>query len=311
MFRILKFITVFILVFIICGIASSYYPDKSVEELKQKYALNNSNFMDIDGMPAHYVDEGLANDTIPLVLVHGTGSNLRTWDNWVQTISVKHRIIRMDLPAYGLTGPNKNHDYSAKSYVSFLHQLLSKLKVKNCYLAGNSLGGKIAWEYALAYPEEVKKLILIDAAGYPMTSRKKPFVFRLAENPILSKIFLKITPKFIIEKSLKDVYTDDTKVTQALIDQYHDMATRVGNREAFLSRKNVGFGNNYLQIPTIKLPTLILWGEDDNWIKVDNAYKFQKDLPNDTLIIYKNVGHVPMEESPQKTAQDVLMFLEK
>jgi pimeloyl-ACP methyl ester carboxylesterase len=312
MFRLIRNIVfyAFLLVAAIFCIAN-YYSDKSVEELKSKYGLPGSKYVNIDDMPVHYVDEGNPADSLPLVLLHGTGSNLRTWDGWIKTINGERRTLRLDLPAYGLTGPNSNHDYSTKRYVQFLHDFLKKINVSRCYLAGNSLGGKIAWEYALAYPQEVSKLILIDAAGYPMPNKAAPMVFRLAKNRILSKIFLKVTPKFIIKKSLLDVYADDTKVTDSLVDQYHDMATREGIRAAFLSKKNNDATKNYLKINSITQPTLVLWGDADNWITPDNAYKFQKDLPNDTLIIYKNVGHVPMEEYPTKSANDVLDFLKK
>jgi pimeloyl-ACP methyl ester carboxylesterase len=223
----------------------------------------------------------------------------------------QHRIIRLDLPAYGLTGPNKNHDYSSKYYVAFLHNFLQKLNVRYCYLAGNSLGGKITWDYALNFPNEVKKMILIDAAGYPSKKLGGALVFKLAQLPYIKHIFTKITPKFIIEKSMLDVYGDDSKVTQQLIDQYHDMSRREGNRAAFVSRTKIKFDQNYKRIPEIKIPTLLLWGELDRWITIENAYQFQKDLPNDTLIIYKGVGHVPMEEIPEKTAEDSLDFLKK
>jgi pimeloyl-ACP methyl ester carboxylesterase len=309
--NILKYFAIALLVVITISGIMSYYPDKSLEELKAKYANTESEFMDLEGMPVHYRDEGNPADSIPLILIHGTGSNLHTWDGWTETIKGSHRIIRFDLPAYGLTGPNKNHDYSAQNYTEFLHQFLVKLGVNQCYMAGNSLGGLIAWEYALKYPQEIKKLILIDAAGYPMDVANTALVFKLAKTPILNQIFTKITPKAIVKKSLLDVYGDPTKVTDQLVEQYHDMACRVGNRDAFISRTNLKFNNDYLQISKIKAPTLLLWGDQDRWIKIENAYKFQKDLQNDTLIVYKGIGHVPMEEHPIESAKDVLKFLEK
>ncbi len=307
--RYLKYFLGLILAVIVLFAAFNYYPDLSLEEMKAKYTNAESEFMDIDGMPVHYRDEGNPADSIPLVLIHGTGSNLHTWDVWTEKMKSAHRIIRLDLPAYGLTGPNKNHDYTSKYYVAFLHNFLQKLKVKNCYMAGNSLGGKITWDYALQYPTEIKKMILIDAAGYPSKKLGGALVFKIAQIPYIKQIFTKVTPKFIIEKSMLDVYGDDSKVTQTLIDQYHDMSRRAGNRAAFVSRTKIKFDENYKKISTIKIPTLLQWGELDNWIPPENAYQFHADLPNDTLIIYKGAGHVPMEEIPEKTAVDVLRFL--
>jgi pimeloyl-ACP methyl ester carboxylesterase len=305
-------ITFTIIIALILGLcAFNYYPDKSLDEMKAKYANAESEFMNLDSIQVHYRDEGNPADSIPLILIHGTGSNLHTWDVWTETIKSSHRVIRLDMPAYGLTGPNKNNDYSAESYVDFLHKFLNNLGIKQCYLAGNSLGGLIAWEYALQFPAQINKLILIDAAGYPMNIAERALVFKLAKMPILKDIFTKITPKAIIKKSLIDVYGDDSKVTESLIEQYHDMACRKGNRDAFVNKKNSNWNNHYLNISKIKIKTLILWGEMDQWIKLENAYKFQNDLPNDTLIVYKGVGHVPMEELPLKTAKDALVFLGK
>lgn len=310
-FTVLKYSLLAFLFILIVFCIFNYYPDYTLDEMKAKYANNESEFMEVDGMMVHYRDEGNPSDSLPLVLLHGTGSNLHTWDGWLSKMVKNHRIIRQDLPSYGLTGPNKNNDYSAQYYVQFLHNFLSKIKVKKYSLAGNSLGGKIAWEYALKFPDEIHKLILIDAAGYPYKRGGGAMVFKLAQIPVLKDILIKITPKAIIKKSMLDVYADDTKVTEALITQYHDMARRAGNRAAFVNKKIPINDNNYLNINQIKVPVLIQWGALDNWIKLENAYHFQKDLPNDTLIIYKNAGHVPMEEIPNETADDALIFLAK
>lgn len=309
--KLLKYLFSLIFIGLSAFLALNFYTDLSVEELKIKYANTESEFIIINGMPVHYRDEGNPKDSIPLVLIHGTGASLLTWDAWVAKMKPHHRIIRLDLPAYGLTGPNKNHDYSIEFYTTFLNQFLQKIKVKNCYLAGNSLGGLISWQYTLKYPNQVKKLVLIDATGYPMALKNKAFIFKLVQIPVLKDIIKKITPKFIIKKSLLDVYGQPTKVTPQLIEQYHDMARRTGNRAAFISRNNPIFNNNYLKINQISIPTLIMWGNLDRWIKIENAYKFQKDLPNDTLIIYKGIGHLPMAEAAGQSAKDALIFLAK
>ncbi len=263
-FNIIKYLFLTILTIIIGFCALNYYSDLSLDEMKAKYTNSESEFLELDGMQVHYRDEGNPADSIPLVLIHGTGSNLHTWDVWTDQMKAQHRIIRLDLPAYGLTGPNKNHYYSSKYYVSFLHDFLQKLNVKNCFMAGNSLGGKITWDYALQYPNEIKKMILIDAAGYPSKKLGGALVFKIAQIPYLKHIFTKVTPKFIIEKSMLDVYGDDSKVTQQLIDQYHDMSRRAGNRAAFVSLTKITFDENYKRISEIKVPTLLQWGELDN-----------------------------------------------
>jgi pimeloyl-ACP methyl ester carboxylesterase len=307
-FKVLKYLLLAILALVIGFCVFNYRADVPVAELKAEYANAESRFMEFDGMAVHYRDEGNPADKIPIVLLHGTAASLLTWNGWTTALKAEHRVIRLDLPGYGLTGPNPAQDYSMNFYIRFLHDFLEKLDVKQFYLAGNSLGGKIAWEYALAFPADVKKLILIDAAGYPLP-HGKPLAIRLASTPVLKNIVLYITPKFLVEKSLKEVYADDRKVSEQLVEQYYDMACRAGNRAAFVARAGMVDDNDYLKIKLIQTPTLILWGDADDWIPVENASKFEKDLPNNKVVIFRNLGHIPQEEDPAETIKEVLVFV--
>ncbi|WP_445757980.1 alpha/beta fold hydrolase [Polaribacter sp.] len=288
-------------------IYQGYYHDIPVENLKKIYANEASKFIEIDGMQVHYKDEG---NGFPIVLLHGTAASLNTWDDWTTELSKKYRVIRLDLPAFGITGPNKNADYSIESYTKFLHQFLSKINVNEFYVAGNSLGGNIAWNYSAEHPEKVAKLILIDASGLP-TNRPQPFVFKMAKIPILSSLFLYITPKFFIEKNIKEVYADDSKISPELIDRYHKMALREGNRQAFIDRAKTDFTPNEFKnsekLKTILTPTLLIWGAKDTWIPLENGRRFNNILPNASLFILENSGHVPMEENPKES----LLILEE
>ncbi len=291
--------------------------DKSLAELKAAYATSASQFMPINGMPVHYRDEGPRQDSIPIVLLHGTGASLLTWNVWADTLTQHRRVIRLDLPAYGLTGPHRGNSrqdttavYSGAYYVAFLHDFLSRLGVTHCDVVGNSLGGMIAWRYALSYPAAVRRLVLIDAAGYPSQSTSVPLAFRLARVPVVNQLLSYVTPRSVIEQSLRNVYADPDRVTNALVDQYMDMVLRAGNRQAFVDRlQNQAPDSAYRQIPRINQRTLILWGQQDRLIPVGNARRFQQDLPNDTLVIMPNAGHVPMEELPRQSIQIVQPFL--
>ena len=290
--------------------------DLSLDYLKTKYANKESEFMSINGIQVHFRDQGPVTDSLPLVLIHGTGASLHTWEPWVAELIATKRIVTFDLPAYGLTGPNANHDYSQKAYVDLLDSLLIKLKINRCILGGNSLGGSVSWNYAIQHAEKIKKLILIDAGGYPLNSTSVPIAFKLAKVPILNNLLEKITPRSMVESSIKNVYFDPTKVSKELIDRYYELTLREGNRTAFRERlassKNTISKNNTSQlIKTIKVPTLVLWGDHDQLIPVASAYKFHEDLPNDTLVILKNLGHVPMEEDPKASIMAVKEFIEK
>jgi pimeloyl-ACP methyl ester carboxylesterase len=198
------------------------------------------------------------------------------------------------------------------TYHSVLLEVLDSLNVKMVDVAGNSLGGYIAWYMALNSPDRVRKLVLIDAAGYPNANNRKPLAFRLAEIPYLNKALTFITPRFIVRNSIKSLYADKSKVTEKLIDCYFELSLRAGNRQAFLDRWRTRLeDSSYQKITTIKNRTLILWGSEDHFIPVDRAHEFHRDLPNDTLIVLPNNGHMPMEESPQVTAAIVLEFLSR
>ena len=298
------------LLFIIAVIIMFGHRDIPLNELKIKYANSSSSFIAVNGMDVHFRDEGLQTDTIPIVLIHGTGASLHTFNAWSDRLKKSHRIIRMDLPAYGLTGPFPDGNYTMAHYTTFLKDFLTALNIKQCVLAGNSLGGAIAWNFTLEQPSMVTKLILIDASGYPIASKSVPIAFSLAKIPVINKLLTFITPRFLVRSSVENVYFDSSKVTDLVVERYFNLTLRAGNRKAFVDRlKTPKDTSTYNNIKYIQQPTLILWGSQDLLIPVENAYKFQEDLPNNTLVILENTGHTPMEESPLESLAPVLNFL--
>lgn len=286
--------------------------DIPVDNLKLLYATPASKFIPLMGMNVHYRDEGNRNDSTPIVLIHGTSSSLLTWDSVVIQLKDKHRIIRMDLPAFGLTGPNPNRDYSFDFYTQFIDSFLLKLQVKKCIVIGNSLGGGIAWHYALAYPNKVAKMVLVDASGFSSLTKSKGAIgFKIAQTPVLNQIVKFVTPRFLVKKSLEDVYADDSRISDSLIDIYFKMTLREGNRTALIDRMRSGFQNESEKIAALKTPTLIIWGEQDQLIPVEHAYRFQKAIPNSQLSIFKFVGHVPMEETPKQFSTVLNQYLDQ
>ena len=299
-------------IFIVLIVSFFGYQDIPLNQLKKKYTDSYSSFVRVGDMDIHFRDQGEKKDSIPIVLVHGTGSSLHTFDHWTKELIINHRVIRMDLPGYGLTGPFPERDYSYNKYVEFLKVFLDKIGVKKCILAGNSLGGNIAWRFTIEYSEIVDKLILIDAAGYPMKSKSIPLAFKIAQIPIIQNIFTIISPRFIAKASVENVYKNKTKVNEELIDRYFELTLREGNRQAFVDRFKVKSDTTtYKKIKLIDQKTLILWGEQDELIPSQMGHLFHNDLQNDTLVILKNVGHVPMEESPIESLIPVIEFLKK
>ncbi len=311
--KVKKLLTIWLIVAVASIILMIIFFGKSdipLDELKAKYADASSQFLTLQGMEVHYRDEGNPQDTLPLVLLHGTSSSLHTYDEWTKALTPSRRVIRMDLPAFGLTGPHPLRDYSMERYAEFVKEFLDALNIQTCILGGNSLGGNITWNFALKYPERAKKLILIDASGYPIRPESVPIAFKLANTPIANKLLTFITPRFMAEASVMNVYADKNKVTDELVDRYFELTLRKGNRQGLVDRMTMPIDHSaHLKIPTIAQPTLLLWGEQDYLVPIESAYRFQEDLPYDTLVILPNLGHVPMEEDPVKSLEPVLDFI--
>lgn len=305
LFKILAVIVVLLL------IAFFAIQKKSIplNELKEKYATTPSRFLEFDGMQVHYRVEG---EGKPIVLIHGTGASLQTWDGWIDSlVKNNYKVIRIDMPAFGLTGPNTTKDYSSKMYVDFFDRFLHKIGIDTFAMAGNSLGGEIAWKYALTHPGKVTKLILLDPGGfYSKKKGNKAMIFKLARIKWLANLMSKIDTRIIVNKTLKDVYFDDSKITKEQEQLYYDMSMREGNRESFSARVQQIGKEPMLDISIIKTPTLIIWGKQDILLDISLIENFKK-ISNNKIIEYDNCGHSPQEEIPEKSVKDVISFLKQ
>lgn len=300
------------LLLVVAGVyvAATWAPDRPVAELKPRWAPPPSTFVEINGMQVHIRDEGPRNDPLPIVLLHGTSASLHTWQGWVAALKGEHRVISVDMPGFGLTGPTPDGDYSMKNYVKFVLAVLDKQGVSRCVIAGNSFGGYVAWETAWAAPLRVQKLILVDAGGYPVTAASMPIGFRIAKIPVLNKLMEKTLPRGMIESSVRNVYGDPSKVTPELVDRYYELTLREGNRAALVQRfRQAPAGGDAQRIPDITMPTLILWGGKDHLIPQASGEHFQKDIKGSQLVVFNGLGHVPHEEDPVSTVAVVKQFL--
>lgn len=294
--------------FLIIIIAIYWKNDIDLNELKDKYAYPSSSFISIDGIDVHFRDVGKGE---AVLLIHGTGASLHTWEEWIDILSPNYRVISFDLPGFGLTGPDPNHNYQISRYTAILDSLMVKLKIDSFHIAGNSLGGLVAWRYTTQFPQKILTLNLIDAAGLPQPGKKPPFIFQLAKLPVLSTLMQKVTPKNIIKNSILDVYKNDQLVTEKLIDRYFELSLREGNRTAFVKRMSqLNEKLNISDLKKITAPVLIQWGKEDRWILLANGYAFKELIPKAELKIYDS-GHVPMEENPMETVEDYMKFLKK
>lgn len=280
------------------------------DELKKKYGLPPSAFMAVSDITLHFRDQGNAMGKV-ILLLHGTNVSLHTWEPWVNELKDEFRLISIDLPGHGLTGPFPNDDYSCERVICVLKEFMEKLGVEQFSICGNSYGGYLAWRYALEHREQIERLILIDASGYPYTD---PFLWRLARLPGFSFLMEWITPRFLVKPALLEAYVNKSVVTEDLVTMYYELMLRQGNRHAQVV---LNMEPHAYQAPPVVLeqlkefpkPTLILWGEGDPWLAPTYGEHFERDIPDSLLKVYKDTGHVVMEEHPGQSANDLREFM--
>jgi len=296
------------------AVTLTHAPDRSVESLVTRWAPPPSDFMYVRGQFVHFRDEGPKTDPTPLVLIHGAAASLHTWQGWAGDLHARKRVITFDLPGFGLTGPFTGEyprdDYRVDNLARFTLDLLDALHVQRFAIGGNSLGGEVAWRIAAAAPARVDRLILVDATGYAFVPERLPVGFQLARVPLVDRIGEFLTPRTVVEQSVRDVYADPSRVTGALVDRYFELLTREGNRRALRLRlQQVATDLAPQRIKAIQAPTLILWGAQDHLVPPVNAQHFQHDIAGSRLVVFPGLGHVPQEEDAQASVVPVRAFL--
>lgn len=311
--RVLKWAAGALLALIAIAFAAGYTPDTDPQAMRARYASASSQFVDTgNGLKVHVRDQG-PRTAPPVILIHGSNASLHTWEPWVARLGDRYRIVTLDMPGHGLTGPDPGRDYHYARFVEVVDAVATKLGIERFAIGGNSMGGGIAWHYALAHPDKVNALVLIDAAGVPeWQSTKNPIGFRIARMPIVRNLGMYVTPRAIIASSLDTSVSNKAVVTEAAVDRYWNLLRYPGNRQATLDRfalvHNVEPATAG-EMARIAVPTLVMWGQDDGLIPVSSARWFAGKIPGARLIVYPGVGHIPMEELPERSARDLDAFL--
>jgi pimeloyl-ACP methyl ester carboxylesterase len=297
------------------AVALSRAPDRPVQTLVARWALPPSDFIEVKGQLVHLRDEGPRGDSAPLLLLHGTGASLHTWEGWAEALKARKRVIRIDLPGFGLTGPfsgqYKADDYRGDTYARFVLDVLDALHVPRATIGGNSLGGEVAWRAVALAPQRFDKLILVDASGYAFAPDEIPIGFRIARLPVVNRISEYLLPRALVAASVRSVYGDPSRVTDELVDRYFELTLREGNRHALgLRLQQLEMGEHAERIKSLTLPTLVLWGGHDRLVPPVNARHFAADIRGARLVVFDGLGHVPQEEDPAHSVAAVIDFLE-
>lgn len=286
----------------------AYHGDLEVSELSEKYTNEASRFIAVDGMRVHYRVEG---EGPTLLLLHGTNASLHTWEGWVERLRSDYRVVTLDLPGYGLTGPDPEERYSPPEVARFVRHFADLLGLEEFAIGGNSRGGAVAWNYACFYPEKVSALLLIDSAGLPR-DEPLPFIMRMQGLPGIRVLASRLTPRVLVERATREGYGDPSRVSDAIVDRYFDLLLREGNRGAVATMMEEGHDwGDPSCLPELDVPTLVQWGELDPWILPGHGRQFEDRIDGARLKIYPGLGHMPMEEAPEPTAADVRSFLDE
>ncbi len=280
-----------------------YAPDKPRTMLEAAYP---GDYRTVDGVRLRLRDTG-PRDAPPVLLLHGFGASLDTWEPWAQALSTRFRVIRFDLPGFGLTGADPTSDYTDARAMQCLVALMDQLGIDRAAIIGNSLGGRIAWTFAAEHPDRVTRLVLVSPDGFASPG----FAYGKApEVPLMMRALPYVAPRGMLKANLAAAYARPEGLSETTLTRYRDMMLAPGVRSAMLAR----MGQTVLRDPApilarIKAPTLLLWGEKDGMIPVGNAQDYLAHLPDATLVRLPDLGHLPFEEDPARSLVPVERFL--
>jgi pimeloyl-ACP methyl ester carboxylesterase len=295
--------------------------DIPYETLASRYESAASRYADLPGgIRMHYRDEG-PQDAPVILAIHGFSSSLHTWEPWVALLTTgaeninDYRLISIDLPGHGLTRAPAGYQASIEAYRDLVAEFVRDRELTQFAIAGNSMGGNVAWEYALAHPEQVKALILVDASGWPETRAalaNDPPIFQLLRNPVAAPLLRDLDNTSLARQGLEASFADPAFVTDAMVTRYVDFSRAPGHRDILL-QMTLGFRErNYAtaeRLAALQMPVLIMTGAQDRIVPPDHAHQFNDAIQVSRLVTYDGKGHLPQEEAPMDSAMDAHEFL--
>lgn len=264
----------------------------------------------IDDVNYHYREyPGSGRD---IFLLHGFASSTYTWEKVIPYLTRQgYHVWVLDMKGSGWSDKPQDAKYDTFILMQEVNKWMDVMGLKDVVFAGNSLGGAVAVLMALEHPDKTGQIILIDSAGYQIN---KPFIIKMAKMPLAGEITKLFFGRWMVRWNLKEVYFNDDLITEEKIDAYYTRMCTENILDAKVAlARSIDFDafTPYIKrIPEIKNRTLIIWGENDEWIPVESGYKFRKDLSNSTLVILPECGHIPQEEKPEQVAKTMIDFIE-
>ncbi len=285
------------------------YSDVPAGEVEAKWARPPSKFVVIDGVRLHYRDEGSGP---AVVLLHANYSSLFMWEPWVAKLSDDYRVIRVDLPAHGLTGPEPHGNYTLERIQTLFERFIDERGLQRFTVVGTSIGGTVAMRYTAAHSERIERLVLISPGSLEarVRGRTTPAIV-----PRVADLLAYVTPKAFTRFLLTNDYGDPARLSDTVTDEWHEMWMREGNRLAMINllRQYVSGGVED-KIRAVKVPVLLIWGEKNKRVPLALAYETQQLLENSPevkLEVLPGIGHMLVQEAPQQSAQLIRRYLDE
>ncbi len=301
---------VIVVALVIAGTFAGFYAIESrgvaPEILEAKYITPTDKFVDVGAARVRVRIEG-PEDAPVIIMNHGFTHSLETWDGWAAAFKDDYRVVRYDLAGHGLTGPDPEMRYSPVERAAFLGDLMDVLAIDHAVIAGNSLGGLVAWRFASANPDRADALVLTAPGVFSINAvSDEP-----ARVPLPMRVFLMTAPESGMRKAAVRIYGEDAEITDATLERMRDMIRRRGNGAALIDAlEEFTMPDPTEELRSLNTPALIFWGSQDAIIPVDHGERMAALLPQATLIILPGVGHVAQEEAPHETSTEVLSFLD-
>ena len=280
--------------------------DTDPDHLLSRYTDERSRFIEVDGVTVHARADG---EGRAILMLHGALDSLHSWEPWARHLASDYHVIRIDIPPFGLSDPMPGDDYAPENYLPIVTGVLDNYGVDNAVVVGNSLGGYFAAYYAAHEPERVRALALISPAAYP---QPLPTMLRIGAMPVLGAVYEMLTPRAMVRRALRSMYGDPDRLEDEAVERRFELLRAPGNRGAardvirLMAERS---DEEPVWIRRITQPTLLLWGEEDDWVALELAERWLQDLPDARLVTYPTVGHVAMEEIPEKSLADFRAFL--
>lgn len=305
--RVLAWAAAALLVLLIGAAIALRMPDADRAALEAAHAGPPSRFVDVLGLRVHLRDTG-PRDGPAVLMLHGFGASLHTWEGWAAGLEDRSRVIRLDLPGFALTGPDPSGDYTDARGVAVLAALLDALGVERAAVVGNSLGGRLAWRFALAHPGRVTRLVLVAPDGFAEPGR----TYGEREGaPPLMRLLPWTLPRGMLRDTLAAAYGDAARLTEAEAARAHDLMRAPGVRAAMVARMDQRvIDDPRMLLPGLAMPVMLLWGARDRVIPAAHARDWLAVLPRAAHVELPGLGHVPQEEAPGVSLPPVRAFLE-